>query len=191
MNSEYLNTLSARVQDTLEGDEGREALIALDQAAYFLKELFERDPTMAVRGELFEQTEILTNHARTLAQEFARRQDFVSQERSLELRLLSVRTAYTHRRNIVGPTILELANCNKLMGNRDKANSLYDSLVRDLSQVLGWGPSFDRDWLSTVECLQQALLNSDEDYGDLKEKTARMLEDSRKMLKPLNPLTAP
>lgn len=172
-------SLAELVRETLEGADGLQALLSLELENQSLKEIFLRDPSMAITGELFELAEPLIQHACALAEAFAIRQEIRLEEKALQLRVECVRTAYAHRRNVVGPALLDWANCNKRIGDLEKSDEIFDSLIRDLSTVLPWGPSFDPDWLLTIDCLQQALLATGQNYGDLQEKTEKMLMDSR------------
>ena len=176
-------SLAELVSETLAGADGLPALQILEEENQFLKELFLRDPSMAITGELFELAEPLIHHARALAETFAERRETQLEERAWQMRVECVRTAYAHRRNVVGPALLDWANCNKRIGNLEKSDEIFDSLIKDLSTVLPWGPSFDPDWLLTVDCLQQALLASGRNYGDLQEKTEKMLGDSRLLVR--------
>ena len=77
--------------------------------------------------------------------------------------------------------MLDWANCNKRIGRLEKADELYHAIVSDFQAILGWGPTFNEDWMTAVRCLQQALENSNRDYGDLKTRTTDVLSKSERM----------
>ena len=80
--------------------------------------------------------------------------------------------------------MLDWGDCNRRMGNVEKADSIYDGVVRDFAEILGWGPSFNSEWLLAVRCLHKAVQNSSQDYGDLGSRTHSMLEQSEQMENP-------
>lgn len=173
--------LKTLVEQTLRGSQPEQALLALDSANQELKSRFGKDPFMAVTGDLFQEAEVLCNLSISLATYFAEHGQSQLEERAWELRCSPVLTAHALRRDRVGPALLDWANCNRRRGKTEKADELYDTIVVDFTEILGWGPSWNEDWLLAVRCLQQALEKSTRDYGNLLIRTERMLAESEKL----------
>jgi hypothetical protein len=179
-----LDELEALVHAVLDGGEGRPALEALARENETLKGRFGDDPFMAVTGELFEAAQFLNDQGCTLAKYFQESGNIDYEEKAWQLRCGPILTAHAHRRNIVGPAMLDWGNCNLRLGNVEKADAIFDSVVKDFTEILGWGPSFNGEWLLSVRCLNEAIENSSRDYGDLAVRTKVMLERSEQLKDP-------
>ena len=136
---------------------------------------------MAVTGELFSAADELAASALELAKNFEKSGQSELEERAWRVRYDSITTAHTYRRDLVGPALLDWADCQKRMGNTEKADVLYDSVIKDFSRLLGWGPSFDPDWLLAVRCLERAMKSSSRDFTELQERTRLVLEQSEEL----------
>lgn len=169
------------VHDAVCGGDAELAMHALRDHNEQLKTTFGINPMMAVTGDLFKTAELLKEHGWTLACYFNKMGMPELEEQALQLRCQPILTAHTHRRNLVGPVMLDWANCNKRIGKHDKADELYHAIVSDFQPIIGWGPTANEDWLLAVRCLEQALENSDRDYGELKARTKHVLAQSEKM----------
>ena len=169
------------IHDAVCGGDAELALTTLREENEKLKVALGSNPMMAVTGDLFDRAELLKEHGWTLACYFNKTDKPELEERALQLRCQPILTAHTHRRNLVGPVMLDWANCNKRIGRVEKADELYHAIVSDFQVILGWGPTFNEDWMTAVRCMQQALENSSRDYGDLKTRTSDVLSKSEQM----------
>jgi hypothetical protein len=158
-----------------------QTLETLETDTEALKVAFQQDPSMAVTGELFRTADKLSSSALELAQYYSESQDSALEERALRVRYESVLTAHTYCRNLVGPALLDWADCHKRLGNIEKSDALYDIVIRDFSRLLGWGPTFDPDWLVAVQCLERAMDHSSRDFTELQRRTRLVLLQSEEL----------
>lgn len=177
--------LDRLLEQTLEtGTQSPKAVSALDcleRESFLVQELFADNPSMAVTGELFDLAERLTLVGLRLARHFQRTGEIDLEERAWHLRHDTMHTARAHQRNVMGPIILDWADCNRRLGRHEKADSLYDSVVNDFSTILGWGPTFNADWIEAVKSLQKALALSSKNYGDLSNRVDTVLAQSEEL----------
>lgn len=157
------------------------ALDLLERQSFLMQELFSEDPSMALTGELFEAADKLEAFGIELARHFGSSEQCEMEERALQLRVSVVQTAHAHRRDVLGPALVDWADCNRRMGRLEKADTLYHSVVEDLTTILGWGPTFNRDWIEAVKSLQKALEYSRRDYGELATRVKNVLEESERL----------
>lgn len=162
-------------------DLGEMALDYLERQVFLLQELFVDNPSMAVTGELFEIAERLAQNGLQLATHFQTLPEIEQEERSWHLRYAALLVARAHQRNVTGPALLDWADCHRRMGRHDKAESLYQTVVEDFPTILGWGPTFNQEWITAVRCLQTALTHSQKDHGGLLERVSRLLEQSEEL----------
>lgn len=160
---------------------GEQALDTLERESFLLQELFHSDPSMALSGKLFEIAEHLSESGLQLARYFRQVDEIDREERAWHLRYASLHIARTHQRNIMGPALLDWADCLRRMEQFEKADSLYNSVIEDFTTILGWGPTFNEDWIEAVKSLQTALHNSRKDYGDLSERVDLILRQSEQL----------
>lgn len=178
-----LRSLLQSVRQALNGGNSESAFTILAGNIEKLNIQFKRDPTMAISGELFETVHQLEEYAITLAHYFQSLGEDDLEEKAWCLRYKAVVTAHLHRRNILGPAMIDWANCNTRIGRTAKAEEIYRDIITGFETILGWGPTFDPDWLVAVACLDQALQNSRSDFGPLKERTRTVLEQSEHLVR--------
>jgi hypothetical protein len=176
-----LRTLLEGVRNAVESEDRETALDALEMGTESLRIAFQDDPGMAVTGELFEAADQLTAVALELAGHFSQAELPRLEERAWRVRYESVVTAHTYRRNLVGPALLDWADCQKRLGRIEEADALYDNVIRDFSRLLGWGPTFDPDWLVAVQCLERAMSHSTRDFSVLQGRTRLVLQQSEEL----------
>ena len=176
-----LPALLTSVKTALEHGNQKTALVALEQSTEGLKKAFQQDPSMAVTGELFQIAAQLSEFALKLAKHFSQTEQTEDEETALRVRYESVVTAHTYRRNLVGPALLDWADCQKRLGKVAEADALYDNVIRDFSRLLGWGPTFDPDWLVAVQCLERAMSHSSRDFSVLQGRTKLVLQQSEEL----------
>ncbi|MFA5508464.1 MAG: hypothetical protein WC314_23455 [Vulcanimicrobiota bacterium] len=162
--------------------EGLSTLESLEQGTESLKAAFQEDPHMAVTGELFQIAQQISEGAGLLAEHFQANHQAELEERALRVRYDSLVTAHTYRRNVVGPAVLDWADCLGRNGERERAEALYEKVIKDFAQLLGWGPTFDPDWLVAVQCLERALISSQGDFTELRERTRAVLLESEQLV---------
>lgn len=175
--------LSDLVVHVLRGGDGRNALDSLSKAAAKLAEQFENDPGMALNGQLFDQAEELTGLAQRLALHFSEQCQSQLAAEAWSLHLKVTLTAYPHRKNLVGPALLDYAICLENLGEHQEAQESYSRIIDDISPILSWGPTFNADWLKAVRCLQQALVRSVHSHPELATRIDSLLAQSEEMLK--------
>lgn len=160
---------------------GEQALDDVERESFLLQELFSDDPSMALTGKLFEIAEHLSESSLKLARHFHTARDLYREERAWHLRYATLHIARAHQRNVMGPALLDWADCLRRMEQFEKADSLYQSVIDDFSTILGWGPTFNEDWIEAVRSLQAALSNSRRDYGGLRSRVDLVLEQSEQL----------
>ncbi len=176
-----LCSLLNSIEKALKGEEESQALEDLNSGIRNLRTLFSRNPSMAITGELFEITEGLNNCALRLARHFESQGESELEEQAWKARYESLATAHAYRRNLLGPALIDWADCNLKLGNTDKADEIYHRIVENFTEILGWGPTFDPGWMVAVGCLEQALERSSRNYGPLEARTKELLRQSRKL----------
>ena len=56
--------------------------------------------------------------------------------------------------------MIDWANCNKRIGNDEKADMLYQAVINDFVVLLDMQPSPATDWFTALESLQSELQRS-------------------------------
>jgi len=176
-----LHRLIDSIERALNGGDGQSALRDLATGVKNLRTLFSNNPAMAITGELFETTDQLNHYAVRLARHFHNEGQVEFEEQAWKSRYESVATAHAHRRNLLGPALLDWADCNLRLGNRAKADEIFETIIRDFTEILGWGPTFDPNWLVAVNCLDQAMTRSSKDFGELQVRTQELLQQSHRL----------
>ncbi len=164
------------VQEFIDGSlkDGDEVLLLLQEHNNRLRAQVPTNPQAALRANVFPQAFELVRHAVRLAQEFARRQDTMREEKALHLRTGPVCWVHGHHRHLVGPAMLDWAECNERLGNQEKAAMIYDAVVKDFVEILDWDQN-DKGYKIALESLKKALEKSPQAAPALLEKTNRKL----------------
>ncbi|MCA9775610.1 MAG: hypothetical protein KC800_02800 [Candidatus Eremiobacteraeota bacterium] len=177
-----LEAMLIAMRSALAAGEGADALDGVERGIETLRVAFQEDPSMAVTGVLFQIVQQLSECGLELAKHFQNTGETEFEERAWRARYDSMATAHTYRRNLIGPVLLDWADCLKRLGNEEKAQSLYEKVIKDFSQLLGWGPTFDPDWLVAVQCLERAMNSSNRDFSELRERTRAVLQQSERLI---------
>jgi len=177
-----LEALLIAMRSALAAGEGLDALEGVERGIETLRVAFQEDPGMAVTGVLFQIVGQLSECGLELAKHFQETGQTDLEERAWRARYDSMATAHTYRRNLIGPVLLDWADCLRRLGQEEQAQALYEKVVRDFSQLLGWGPTFDPDWLVAVQCLERAMDSSSRDFSELKERTRAVLRQSEQLI---------
>ena len=180
-NGVELEELLGLVDECLDGGDPESALLALQAENIKLIERFRCDPSLAVTGELFRIADVLCEQGELLALHFASAGSSRLEERAWELRSEPIQTAYPHKRNRIGPVLLDWANCNRRIDEIEKADSLYEKIIDDFQEILPWGPTFNDDWILSVRCLLEAVNKSSSERLDLSQNISELLERSEDM----------
>lgn len=172
-----------RVRRSIQDGDAATALDLVERDTDSLKIAFQNDPSMAFTGDFFRQADQLSLCAVELARHFQEKDDVESEGRALQVRYHSTATAHAYRRNLLGPAILELADFHKRCGDIEKADQLYNAMIKDFSRILSWGPTFDPDWLLAMNCLVKAMQGSTRDFSVLAERTRLVLQQSEELVR--------
>lgn len=164
------------VQEFIDGSltDGDEVLLLLQEHNNRLRALVPTTPHGALKASVFPQAFELVRHAVRLAEEFARREDTEREEKALHLRTGPVCWVHGHHRHLVGPAMLEWAECNERLGNQQKAAMIYDAVVKDFVEILNWEQN-DKGYRIALESLQKALEKSPQAAPELLEKARKKL----------------
>lgn len=148
--------LESLVADVLSGGEAAPALDFLASQNAILKSKIPDNPFGCVTADVYPAAQELVIRALALANEFQRRGDTVNEEKALHLRTGPVCYVYGHHRHLVGPAMLEWAECNERMGNKPKAEAIYDAIVKDFLELLDREPGGEADKIS-LSSLKEAI----------------------------------
>ncbi len=176
-----LGPLMRELDRTVAQQDYEAALDTLTTGIANLRRLFSENPSMVLSREVFELAEQLDRAAGGLARRLRDQSLTHLEERAWSARFDSLTIAHTHRRNVMGPALIDWAECNLRLGDSEKADRLHHRVIESSREILGWGPTFDPGWITTVECLETALERSSRDYGDTLFETRSVLEESRKL----------
>lgn len=157
----------------LEGGEPLHALQELELQNGLLKQQFESEPQSGPASGLMEVAFRLTKFARQIALELGRRGEVRFEEMAWALRCKPVLATLSHRHDLVGPAMLDWADCNRRLGNLEKADFLYEAVIKDFLEVLEWPPELGRRRDSALDSLLHALNHSRRDYGQLLDKAEK------------------
>lgn len=174
MTSFDFESLARQVDLVLEGGDGDRALECLREQNLVLKSRFPDDPFACVRADVFPAAQELVGQAIRLAEEFLRRGDTQREEMAWHLRSGPVCLAYGHHRHLVGPAMLDWAECNVRLGNQKKAEAIYQAVIKDFVELLDRPGAGDAN-RTALDCLKQALLASEQQDEELLRRTESLL----------------
>lgn len=171
------------VKEVLAGADGDRALQYLRGQLEVLNTRIPRKAFGAVRADIFPLTYELVRQALKLADEFRKRDDLKREEMALYLRSQAVCKTYGHHRHLVGPAMIELADCRRRMGRPDAAQWVYDAVIKDFAVLLEWGGTDEQARIG-LQSLKTALEHTEGASEDLLARTRTALEKCRS--KPLD-----
>ena len=169
-----LEKLVELVGEVREGSDGKEALQFLQQQNELLKSKLPDSSFGAVTADVFPVAYELIRQAGYLAHEFEQRGDTQNEERALHLRTGPVCWVYGHHRQMVGPAMVEWAECLLKLGENERAEAIFKSVVLDLVEVLDRPGAPDASE-PTLKSLQRALDGYPEANDSWKQRTAQAL----------------
>jgi hypothetical protein len=168
-----LDQLDKLVKQTLAGADALPVLRALETENSKLKEQVR---VSGPRGEgLIEVGFRLTKYARQLAKEAQKNGNVDQEEMALACLCRAILSTQAHRRELVGPTMLEWARCNKRMGNEEKADLLYNAIIQDFLEAVRWGPGAGAKGRIALQTLHSAISETNHDTGSLQNEVEAVL----------------
>lgn len=178
-----LTELKSLVAQTIDGADGWDALVALEQQNEIFRSLFPSDPRAAVSADHFIICDELIDLALQLAQEFGKRAQGDYEEHAYRLRSKAVCTAHSFARHFVGPAMLDWADCSLRLGKREIADTIYTAIIKDFTELIRREPVPTKECLIALQSLERALQNHSKPYDMLLKKT----RDSIRSIKPERP----
>jgi hypothetical protein len=160
-----LEQTKALVKEALAGGNAEAALVSINDKAQILRETVDRGSVKAVPPDRYEVADSLQRWAHQLALNLAERDEDRLEEIAWQLRTSPILTMHGHCRHLVGPAMLDWANCNKRQGNQAKADMLFEAVIKDFQMLLDSEPAPTTECFTSLDSLKKALENHSKDHS--------------------------
>jgi hypothetical protein len=170
-----LRKTESLVKGALAGEPAEQALTALSECCQILRQRVGKNLVKAVSPDDLQAARSLQMWAHRLAQHLSEKDEDRLEEIAWQLRCSPILALHGHQRHLVGPAMLDWADCNARQGNQEKADMLYNAVIQDFRMLLALEPVPSTESFTALDSLKKALeRHSQEHPAELEQARARL-----------------
>ena len=177
-----LQKTESLVKQALAGEGAEQALTALSECCQILRQRVGQDSVKTVSPDDLQAARTLQVWAHKLAQHLSEQDENRLEEIAWQLRCSPILALHGYQRHLVGPAMLDWADCNARQGNLEKADMLYSAVIQDFRMLLDIEPAPSTESFTALDSLKKALeRHSQEHPVELEQTRARLKQWEQKI----------